>query len=87
MITKEQAEQIAGQVTGRSDGGWELEEFDDGWLIREGVDPAMRGGVMRVVERDSGRVMRFPSSISSRRILNEYARVVDRGRVESPAQP
>jgi hypothetical protein len=87
MITKEQAEQIASQVTGRQDGSWELVEFDDGWLIRESSasDRSLRGGVTRVIERDSGRVVRFPSSVSPRRIVNEYAQVVDRGRAETPA--
>jgi hypothetical protein len=87
MITKEQAEQIAGQVTGRQDGSWELVEFDAGWLVRESSasDRSMRGGATRVIERDSGRVVRFPSSVSSSRIVNEYARVVGRGRVEGPA--
>lgn len=84
MITMEQAEQIASQVTGRHDGSWELVEFDEGWLIRESSasDPSKRGGATRVVERDSGRVVRFSSSISPQRVLDEYKRVVDRGRVE-----
>jgi hypothetical protein len=87
MITKEQAEQIASQVTGLEDGSWELVEFNDGWLIRENSasDRSVRGGATRVIERDSGRVVRFPSSIPPRRILNDYAQVVDRGRAESPA--
>lgn len=87
MITKEQAEQIAGQVTARQDGSWELVEFDAGWLIRESsaFDRSRRGGATRVIERDSGRVVRFPSSVPTRRILNEYGRVVDIGRTESQA--
>ncbi len=87
MITRQQAEQIAGQITGRQDGSWELVEFDAGWLIRENSagDPSLRGGAARVIERDSGRVVRFPSSVPPRRILTEYAQVVQRGRVESPA--
>lgn len=87
MITKEQAERIASQVTGREDGSWELVEFDDGWLIREssGSDRSLRGGATRVIERDSGRVVRFPSSVSPKRILSDYAQVVDRGRIESTA--
>lgn len=87
MITREQAEQIASQVTGTQDGSWELVEFDDGWLIRESSasDRSLRGGATRVIERGSGRVVAFPSSISPRRIVNEYARVVERGRAENPA--
>lgn len=87
MITKEQAEQIASRVTGRQDGSWELVEFDEGWLIRESsaLDRSMLGAATRVIERGSGRVVQFPSSVPPSRILTEYAQVVDRGRVESPA--
>jgi hypothetical protein len=87
MITQEQAEQIAGRITGRQDGSWELVEFDAGWLIREhaAADPSLRGAAARVIERDSGRIVRFPSSVPPRRILTEYAQVVDRGWVENPA--
>jgi len=88
MITAEQAERIAGQVTGRPRGsGWELVEFDAGWLIRESSadDATRRGAAVRVIERESGRVMRFPSSVPPRRILTQYAQVVDRGQAENPA--
>lgn len=91
MITQQQAELIAGQITGRArDGGgqgWELVEFDAGWLIREGSasDASLRGGALRVIERESGRVMRFPSSVPPTRILTEYAQVVERGRAEDPS--
>ncbi len=87
MITQQQAEQIATQITGRQDGSWELVEFDAGWLIRESsaFDTSLRGAAARVIERDSGRVVRFPSAVPTSRILTEYAQVVDRGRVESQA--
>jgi hypothetical protein len=38
-----------------------------------------RGGASRVVERESGRVMRFPSYIPPVRILEEYDEVVADG--------
>jgi hypothetical protein len=91
MITQEQAEHIAGEITGHprdgGDGGWELVEFDAGWLIRESSasDASLRGGALRVIERESGRVMRFPSSVPPGRILTQYAQVVERGRAENPA--
>lgn len=83
MITAEQAELIAGQVTG---GRWELVEFDAGWLIRENSPDGepRRGAAVRVIERESGRVMRFPSSVPPRRILTEYAQVAERGQAERP---
>jgi hypothetical protein len=91
MITQEQAERIAGEIVGQAygsgDHSWELVEFDAGWLIRESSasDSSMRGGALRVIERESGRVMRFPSSVPPSRIMSEYEHVVERGRVESPA--
>ncbi len=91
MITLEQAERIAGEIAGQAhdsgDQSWELVEFDAGWLIRESSasDASLRGGALRVIERESGRVVRFPSSVPPGRILTEYAQVVERGRIESPA--
>jgi len=38
---------------------------------------------VRVIERESGRVMRFPSSVPPRRILIGYAQVADKGQAES----
>jgi hypothetical protein len=85
MITKAEAERIATDVVGpasASDGrGWKLVEFDAGWLIRQDWmdDHSMRGGGVRVVEKESGRVMRFPSFVSPNRILTEYDQVVGDG--------
>ena len=84
MITSDEAERIATEVIGPAtagDGqGWHLEEFDSGWLIREDwmSDRSVRGGSFCVVERATGRVLSFPSSISPTRIKTEYANVVDR---------
>ena len=84
MITSEQAQQIATQVIGpatAADGqGWHLEEFDAGWFIREDwmIEESVRGGSFCVVERATGRVLAFPSSISPDRIMTEYDQVVDR---------
>lgn len=91
MITREQAEDIASRVVRAEtdDPGtrnWDLVEFDAGWLIQEqaAADPARRGAATRVVERATGRVMRFPSSVPPGRILREYDSVVPRGRIEQP---
>jgi hypothetical protein len=88
MITQEQAQGIATQIMSQmQDRSWELVEFDAGWLIRDSAasNPDMAGAAVRVIERESGRVVRFPSSVPPGRILREYAQVVERGRVESPA--
>lgn len=82
MITRERAEQIAAEVVGAPKDdparGWELEEFDAGWLVREAwlKNPRVRGGAVWVVERASGRALHFPSSIPPHRILTEYEQVV-----------
>ena len=84
MITTEQAQRIATQVIGpatAADGqGWHLEEFDAGWFIREDwmSEESVRGGSFCVVERATGRVLAFPSSISPDRIMTEYDQVADR---------
>jgi hypothetical protein len=85
MITKAEAGRIATEVVGPAtagDGrGWRLVEFDAGWLIRQDWfdDHSRRGGAPFVVERESGRVMHFPSAVSVDRILTEYDRVVGDG--------
>jgi hypothetical protein len=84
MITSDEAERIATGVIGPAaagDGqGWHLEEFDYGWFIREDwmSEKSVRGGSFCVVERATGRVLAFPSSISPTRIMTEYDQVVDR---------
>lgn len=83
MISREQAEWIAGEVLGsRSEDveqGWTLEEFGAGWLIVRNAVSGRRGGASLVVERDTGRVMRFPSYIPPTRILEEYDQVAAGG--------
>jgi hypothetical protein len=59
---------------------WQLLEFPQGWLVKE--ENKDRGSTTRVVERDSGRVLRFPSFVPPGRILRDYPAVVDKGRVE-----
>jgi hypothetical protein len=87
VITREQAERIAAEILRYSpatERGWELIEFDSGWLIKEEAanDPDYLGAAVRVVERASGRVMRFPSSVPPDRILEDYDEVIPRGKVE-----
>ena len=85
MITRAEAEQIAAEVAGPAPEGntpgWTLVEFPAGWLIRPASldNPGLRGAGVQVIERDSGRVMRFPSSISPDRILTHYDQVAHRG--------
>lgn len=84
MITHEQAERIAAEAVGPAgagDGlGWHLVEFDAGWVVWGDWfgDPSMRGGAVCVVERATGRVMSFPSSVAVTRIMSEYDEVIDR---------
>ena len=84
LITREEAERIARQVVGaRSDNpvqGWDLEEFKEGWLILEHGHIGHLGEDLRVIERDSGRVMRFGSPIAPDRILKEYTEILQYGR-------
>ncbi|MGD0557322.1 MAG: hypothetical protein ABSA93_20370 [Streptosporangiaceae bacterium] len=83
MITRDQAEHIATQFVGvpasDPEKGWDLEEFDAGWLIQEKVTMDLRGAASYVIERASGRVMSFPSYVPPDRILEEYDQVVASG--------
>lgn len=90
MVTEQQAVTIATDVLGRSpddaDAPWELVAFDDGWLIKERAKPdsePRRGAASRVIERETGQVVRFPSSVPPGRIVSEYPKVQARGRAEA----
>lgn len=64
---------------------WRLIEFPQGWLIAEeyihGKSPV--GGAGRVIEKESGNVLRFPSWVPTGRILREFEAVVKNARVQS----
>jgi hypothetical protein len=80
LIGRDQAESLAAEVCGApsedSERGWELEEFDVGWLIIANAAIGRRGGPTYVIERESGRVMRFPSIVPPTRIVEEYNEVL-----------
>jgi hypothetical protein len=86
VITQDQAAAIAFHVCGAPPNdprrGWDLAEFDAGWLITERARTG-RGGATRVIERESGRVMSFPASVPPSRITADYQAVQAEG---TPAQ-
>jgi hypothetical protein len=85
MISEKDAERIAMGALGRppddADRPWRLTQFDHGWLIVDVQPPSepSRGGTSRVIERETGRLLRFPSSVSRHRIMQEYPKVRGRG--------
>jgi hypothetical protein len=83
LITQDQAAAIAFHVCGAPPGdpkrGWDLTEFDAGWLITERARAARGDGGARVIERESGRVMSFPSSVAPSRIMADYQAVLKDG--------
>jgi hypothetical protein len=83
LITQDQAAAIAFHVCGAPPNdpkrGWDLTEFDAGWLITERAKPARRDGATRVIERESGRVMSFPSSVPPSRLMADYQQVLPEG--------
>jgi hypothetical protein len=89
MIDSTEAERIATEIMGPASApggrGWRLIEFDAGWVIRSAKLDGPEiwfGGGHRVVERASGRVVRFGSLVALDSILKDYDRVVDEGLVE-----
>jgi hypothetical protein len=83
MITRDQAERIVAELAGAPaddpQRGWELQEFSAGWLVIEHANRGRRGGPGRVIERETGRVMRFPSFVPPGRIIAEYEAVRQHG--------
>ncbi|CAO5234212.1 hypothetical protein [Frankia sp. AgKG'84/4] len=89
MINEVEAVGIASALLGRPgddpDRPWHLMEFEQGWLINETgyLAGKVAGSLGRVIEKESGRVVRFPSAVPTRRILSDYEAVVNRGRAET----
>jgi hypothetical protein len=83
VITQDQAAAIAFHVCGAPPNdprrGWDLTEFDAGWLITDRAKPGRPGGATRVIERESGRVMSFPASVPPSRIMADYQAVQAEG--------
>jgi hypothetical protein len=83
VITQDQAAAIAFHVCGAPPGdprrGWDLTEFDAGWLITSRAAAARGDGATRVIERESGRVVSFPSSVAPTRIMADYPAVLGSG--------
>ena len=79
MITQDQAAAIAFHVCGAPPSdpkrGWDLTEFEAGWLITERAARGRAAGGTRVIERESGRVMSFPASVPPSKITADYQAV------------
>jgi hypothetical protein len=86
MITRDQAELVAAKICGAPQGdienGWELKEFDRGWLLNRNAARDRRGGLTFVIERESGRVMSFPSFVPPAVIMRDYDEALQDGRQE-----
>jgi hypothetical protein len=76
LINREQAELVAAKICGApsndAENGWELKEFDRGWLVDRNAAKDRRGGLTFVIERDSGRVMSFPSFVPPSFVMTDY---------------
>jgi hypothetical protein len=85
MITQKEAERIGAKVLGRQPDDkqepWELREFIEGWLVVELGSSLMsvRGAATDVIERETGHLVRFPSSVSPAWIMEEYPVVREYG--------
>jgi hypothetical protein len=86
LITQDQAAAIAFHVCGAPPSdpkrGWDLREFDAGWLITPRAAAGRPGGATgatRVIERESGQVLTFPASIPASRIVADYQAVRKEG--------
>jgi hypothetical protein len=92
VISQDQAAAIAFHVCGVPPNdprrGWDLTEFDAGWLITPRGKAAV-GGYARVIERDSGTVVSFPATVPAARILADYDAVRGSGSAlpGGPADP
>jgi hypothetical protein len=66
---------------------FELDEFPEGWRVIRPIREGYRGAVTIAVERSSGTLLRFPSSIPPDRVSEEFAAVRADGRAVGQAGP
>jgi len=76
----EDASKIVGNYLGAMNGDssteWHLEEFDGGWIVvRDGSAVAMMGEPRLVVERATGSLKWFPSSVPPALVRSQWQRV------------
>jgi hypothetical protein len=90
MIDTETAREIAVAFLGRPSSDptrpWSLIEFREGWIINETgyLGDDFVGSLGHVIEKEEGRVLRFPTRVPTDRIMTEYDSVVGTARVVSP---
>jgi hypothetical protein len=85
MVTFEEALSITTRLLGDpGDPPWKLVEFPAGWLVVKEPGLSERGRVTHAVERESGRVLRFPSRVPPKRIMESYSQVASQASVEEP---
>lgn len=65
---------------------WTMVAFSEGWLIRRGPFEGYVGQASYVVERESGRLLMFPSAIPPKRIREDYSSVKARGTEVKPGE-
>jgi hypothetical protein len=54
---------------------FELDEFPEGWQVIQPIPEGYRGATTLAVERSTGTLLEFPSSIPPDRVSEEFAEV------------
>ena len=83
MLSKQEAEELVSKFLGEQEVNnnlsWKLLNFEAGWLVLQEEGDRQRGAGTLVVERESGRLLLFPSSVPVDRITSQYSVVAHRG--------
>jgi len=86
IAAKRQAEELFKCPSDDPERPWIMEDFAQGWLVRQGPLTGFRGQASYVIERETGRIMSFPSSVPPQRILEDYENIISRGTKEELAE-
>ena len=86
IAAKRRAEELLKCPSDDPERPWTMESFAEGWLVRQGPLAGFRGQASYVIERETGRIMSFPSSVPPRRIREDYPGIVSRGTEEKVAK-
>jgi len=87
IAARRQAEELLKCPSDHPEHPWTMESFAEGWLVRQGPLAGFRGQASYVIERETGRIMRFPSSVPPQRIREDYPNIFSRGTEEKLASP
>jgi hypothetical protein len=85
-VNVDEARALVALATGANlDGAWHLAEFPAGWTVVRDQSEGLMGAATIAVEKATGLVLSFPSSVPPLMVRTQWERVRSRGKVMDTA--